>query len=61
MKPSERIEEIAESKEMPFASRGQVSGYIQAILNYLDEEWARKNHKGEDLSENIERVKLSAN
>lgn len=41
MKPSEKIQELAESTDMDFSIRGTTSGYITAILQYLDEQWEK--------------------
>lgn len=53
MKPSERIKEIFGSNEMKLEEAGKV---ISAIIQYLNEEYEKHNHKGEELPNNIKRI-----
>ena len=64
MKPSERINEIANSKEIPFQIRGTENGYIMAIQKYLDEQYEQEKpceHKLEITNEIIPAKRIITN
>lgn len=59
-KPSERIWEIFRERKSWSGNRNDINDLgdnLEAIIQYLDEQYASQDHKGENLPKDIERIR----